>query len=93
VVPWTTFAKDAFRLTAGEMAVCHSSPGVTRGFCRDCGTSLTYEHQKRFGEIDVTTTSFDDPSQFPPRAHIWVEDKAPWLVIGDELPQHPKTVT
>lgn len=93
VVPWTTFAKDRFRLTSGEMAVCHSSPGVTRGFCRDCGTSLTYEHVKRGGDVDIRTTSFDDPSLFPPRVHIWVEDKAPWLIIGDELPQYQKTVT
>jgi hypothetical protein len=93
VVPWTTFAKDRFRLTSGEMAACHSSPGVTRGFCRDCGTSLTYEHVRRGGDVDITTTSFDDPSLFPPRVHIWVEDKAPWLSIGDELPQYQKTVT
>lgn len=93
VVPWTTFAKDRFRLTSGELAVCHSSPGVTRGFCRDCGTSLTYEHVKRGGDVDIRTTSFDDPSLFPPRVHIWVEDKAPWLIIGDDLPQYQKTVT
>ena len=92
-MPWVTFAKAAFRVSLGEIAFYQSSPGVTRGFCRDCGTSLTYEHEKRGDDIDVTVSSFDDSSQFPPRAHIWVEDKAPWLVIADGLPEYPKTVT
>ena len=86
-VPWATFEKSTFVVTAGEIAQHHSSPGVTRGLCRECGTSLTYEHEDRVGQIDVTLTSFDDPSEFSPQAHIWVEDKAPWVIIGDDLPQ------
>jgi len=66
---------------------------ITRGLCRQCGTSLTYEREDRQGEIDVTLTSFDDPSQFSPTAHIWVEDKLPWIDITDGLPQYVKTVT
>jgi hypothetical protein len=91
-VPWATFNKSTFVVTAGKMAEYHSSPGVTRGFCHVCGTSLTYEHEDRAGDIDVTLTSFDDPSQFSPKAHIWVEDKLPWVVIGDDLPQFPRKV-
>ena len=90
-VPWATFEKKTFVITAGEMIEYNSSSGVTRGFCRECGTSLTYEHEKRAGDIDITLTSFDNPSQFAPRAHIWVEDKLPWVVIGDDLPQFPQT--
>lgn len=93
MVPWVTFHRDGFRVTSGDMAVCHSSPGVSRGFCKDCGTSLTYEHERRSGDIDITITSFDDPSQFPPRAHIWLEDKVPWLTIGDDLPRYRRTIT
>ena len=90
-VPWATFEKGGFAITAGEMAEHHSSPGVTRGYCQECGTSLTYEHENRAGDIDVTLASFDDPSQFAPTAHIWVEDKLPWVEIGDDLPQFLKT--
>jgi hypothetical protein len=72
------------------MAAQHSSPGVTRGLCTTCGTSLTYENSARKGEIDITLTSFDDPSSFSPQAHIWVEDKQPWVTIADDLPQHQR---
>ena len=92
-VPWATFEKSTFGVTSGEMAEHHSSPGVTRGFCHDCGTSLTYEHEDRAGQIDVTLTSFDDPSGFSPQSHIWVEDKQPWVRIDDGLPQYPQRVT
>lgn len=92
-VPWATFARDTFVVTSGNMAKHRSSPRATRGLCPKCGTSLTYEHADRIGEIDVTLTSFNEPSAFSPRSHIWVEDKLPWVNIDDELPQYAKTVT
>ena len=90
-VPWATFMKDGFVVTAGKVLYHQSSPKATRGLCSACGTSITYEHSDRQGQIDVSLTSFDDPSSFAPSAHIWVEDKLPWVVIGDDLPQFPQT--
>ena len=92
-VPWATFAREAFVVTEGSMALHHSAPAVTRGLCSNCGTSLTYEHANRSGEIDVTLTSFDNPTAFTPAAHIWVEDKLPWVEIDDGLPRYRKTVS
>ena len=91
-VPWATFAKDTFVVTSGNMIQHHSSPQGTRGLCPRCGTSLTYEHEDRAGEIDITLTSFDNPSDFSPQSHIWVEDKLPWVSINDGLPQHAQRV-
>ena len=91
-VAWATFAKASFQVTRGEMLLHRSAPQVARGLCSDCGTALTYEHEKREGEIDVTLTSFDEPSRFSPQAHVWVEDKLPWISIDDGLPQYQKTV-
>lgn len=89
-VPWATFDRRDFTVTAGTMALHNSSPGVTRGLCTTCGTSLTYENSAREGEIDITLTSFDDPLPFEPQAHIWVEDKQPWVTIADDLPQYQR---
>lgn len=91
-VPWATFAKNDFVVTAGEMLLHHSSPQATRGLCSSCGTSITYEHSDRQGQIDVNLTSFDDPSLFAPSAHIWIDDKLPWVCIDDGLPQHAQWV-
>jgi hypothetical protein len=31
----------------------------------------------------------DDPPGIAPQAHIFVDSKAPWFTITDELPQNP----
>lgn len=93
VVAWTTYQRDAFVVTRGSLREHHSSPGVTRGHCSVCGSSITYENAQRPDEIDITLNSFDDPARPTPRAHIWTEDKQPWLVISDDLPIYRRTVT
>ena len=92
-VAWATFARDSFVVTRGNMVEHHSTAPVTRGLCANCGTSLTYEHADRVGEIDVTLTSFDDPARFSPAAHIWMEDRLPWVTIDDGLPHYARTVS
>jgi hypothetical protein len=92
MVPWGTFAAANFAIVQGRLAQFSSSPGVTRGFCAGCGTSLTYRRDDRGGEIDVTLASLDDPAALVPQMHIWVEDKPPWVVIDDGRPQYAKSL-
>jgi hypothetical protein len=86
MVAWGTFARDRFIVTKGELAEHRSSPQVVRGFCRNCGTSITYRHDKRPAEIDLTLATLDDPTQLEPESHIWVQDKLPWVNIDDGRP-------
>ena len=86
VVPWATYRKSTFRVTRGQMHWHVSSPGVTRGLCSECGSSISYENEKRPGEIDITLNTHDDPDGPTLKAHIWTEDKRSWMVIGDDLP-------
>lgn len=91
-VTWVSFAHDSLALTSGTIAEYQSSPGVRRGHCADCGTTITYWWDKRPGEIDIAVASLDDAQGIEPSAHIWVGDKPPWLVINDDLPQYKTTV-
>jgi hypothetical protein len=88
-VAWGTFERAGFRVTRGSLAELHSSPRVVRGFCARCGSCLTYSHEARSGEIDVTLASLDEAAQLAPRMHVWVADKLPWVRIEDGLPQFP----
>lgn len=90
-VPWTTFATEGFRILAGKLTLYHSSPGVTRGHCANCGTSLTYEHVDREGQVDIALVAFDDPSPFQPVAHIFVADKLGCVRLGGDLPRYSKS--
>ncbi len=87
MVSWGTFLRGSFRITHGELAEYHSSAQVVRGFCRRCGTSLTYRHESRPAEIDVTLASLDEPARLTPHMHVWVSDKLPWISITDGGPQ------
>ena len=91
-MPWATYQKASFRVTQGAMRWRNSSPGVTRGHCSDCGSSISYENESRPGEIDITLNTLNLADRPLPRAHIWTEDKPEWLLIGDELPVHKKNV-
>jgi hypothetical protein len=88
MVAWGTFNASDFSVTSGELTEVVTSPGVTRGHCAACGTSLTYRNEERPGEIDVTLATLDEPMALEPKAHIWVRDKLPWVRISDELPQY-----
>jgi hypothetical protein len=90
VVAWATYQKASFEIVAGSMHWRESSPGVTRGHCAQCGTSISYENVKRPGEIDIVLNALDDPASPKLLAHIWTEDKPAWMRIGDELPVYKR---
>jgi hypothetical protein len=86
-VAWVTFDASSFRVTQGELALFRSSNPVERGFCGACGSSLTYAHAQRPGDIDITTASLDEPAAFKPKRHIWLSDRVDSAPLGDGLPQ------
>jgi hypothetical protein len=88
-VAWGTFERSGFRVTRGRMKEFNSSPRVMRGFCADCGSCLTYSHEGRPGDIDVTLATLAEAANLAPTLHVWVADKLPWVRIEDGLPQFP----
>jgi len=92
-VGWAGFAPARFRLLKGEMRLFESTPGVRRGFCPRCGTSLTYQKDpaKLPGAQDhiyITARTLDDPSAYPPEEHVLYGERVPWFHISDDLPRH-----
>jgi hypothetical protein len=63
-VSWTAAEPDRYR----------SSPIASRGFCRACGTPLTYEGDGS-AHLDLTVGSFDEPGRFRPTSHAGVESR------------------
>lgn len=92
-VAWGTVDASAFNVLAGRLSIVNTSKHVSRGFCAECGSSLTYQHALRSGEIDFTLASLEDPSMYAPQVHIWVQDKLSWVQINDGLPQYSTVVS
>jgi hypothetical protein len=80
-VAWITVRPAKFAFTMGEPKRYRADTGAYRTFCGDCGTSLTYEHDARPDEIDITTGSLDAPEKFPPNRDVFPEEKLSWVPL------------
>ena len=87
-VTWATFPTAGFRFTTGEPGRFRATPPAERTFCTRCGTPLTFFHDQRPSELDITVLSFDRPEQFPPDRHIFVANRVAWAHLSDGLAQH-----
>jgi len=70
---------------SSEPAYFASSNLVERGFCRDCGTPLTY-HQIDGEYISLTLNSLDNPALVQPEMSFTAEARAEWLGRLEALP-------
>jgi hypothetical protein len=77
-VAWVTFQVGSFAYRQGEPARYRAENGAVWSFCGRCGTTLTYQHDHRPDEIDVTTGSLDDPEAFPPTRGVNLDEKLSW---------------
>src|SRR5918997_4837740 len=84
-VAWLTFPSRYFSVISGEPARYRSSAEVSRTFCSRCGTTLTYRHDGDPDLVDVTASSLDDPEEFAPTHHVWLEDGISWDRANDGL--------
>lgn len=92
-VAWAGIDKARFRLLRGQLAIFESSPGVRRGFCARCGSSLTYQKDPAVipgahDDVYVTTRTLDDPAAYPPEEHVFYGERMPWLEVPDGRPHH-----
>lgn len=84
-------ARD-FAITKGMLSIFRSSDAVERGFCRNCGTPLTFRYVKGHDphslpdEIDVAIGSLDDPARVRPTMQYGTESKLPWVDDLSSLP-------
>ncbi len=90
-VAWAVFPAESFAFTKGKPTYYESSPGVTRGFCSHCGTSLTYADVNYPTVAEVTTASLDLPDDFAPTKEIWLSDKIAWEPVDAQLAHFPES--
>ncbi len=80
--------RTAFYFTRGTPQFYRSTPYAERGFCRDCGTPLTFAYL-RSDWIAVAIGSLDRPNAVRPEMHWGIESQVPWLILHDGLPRKP----
>ena len=88
-VTWVGVKPENFEVTEGEITFCATSPGVQRGFCGRCGTSLTFAGDG-WTDIGVTAASLDEPGIAKPESNVYLDHQQPWVVLDDSLRKYEK---
>ena len=83
--------KEQFRLLSGEeeIAVYGKGEGAVKAFCRSCGSSLFGGAWPDGKQVSIRMGAFDDDPGIRPEFHSYVDSRAPWDEIADDLPQYP----
>lgn len=79
VAAYAGFETSKVRFTGTPLAFYESSPGVRRGFCGRCGSTLTYEGDRWPGEVHLHVGAFDDPGSLAPTGQAFVEERISWV--------------
>ena len=86
---FASFPSGAVTFTRDEPKYYGSSSLAERGFCANCGSSLTYRPliQEWSDWIVIQSGSLDHPEDFAPTWHSGIESQTPWLIVHDNLPR------
>ena len=79
-------AKSSLEWTQGQPSFFASSNLAQRGFCRDCGTPLTFAHNTPEARIYVTIGSLDDPERADIEIQYGLEAKISWVEFCEDVP-------
>ena len=84
--PFVSVERNNFELTRGTLSMFRSSDAAERGFCRDCGTPLSFQFVGT-EQIDLAIGSLDKPELARPADQIGIEGRLPWFAELAGLPE------
>lgn len=86
-VSWAVIPKKDFIQNGDQPAIHVTDNKVERGFCKKCGSSISYYHRGE-DNIDITVGTLDDPNAVHPAKHIWDRKRIHWVKMNDGLPHY-----
>ena len=69
-----------------------SSPGIRRGFCGRCGSSLFWDDSGA-SQVSIMAGTLDPPTGLETRCDIFVADKGDYYPLPPDRPLHPADET
>lgn len=76
---YADFRRAAVRFTGVAPTFFASSPGVQRGFCGVCGSTLSFAGENQPDLINIHVGSLDTPGDFPPSEVVHAEGRLAWF--------------
>jgi len=85
------FRKGAFNWINSEPRRYRSSRYAERGFCPQCGSTVSMHEEVLEDRVQIAIGSLDNPSCVSPQDHVWTSSKISWFEINDDLPRFEKS--
>ncbi|WP_428985276.1 GFA family protein [Shewanella corallii] len=90
VSAWMDFKVGQVQWLKGQVKEFASSDTVRRGFCAECGSTLTFRHTEYPDYLTLSIASLDNPESVSPNYHIYTSSALDWHRIEDSLPRYVK---
>lgn len=91
VSAWMDFKTDQVSwVKSGSLQEFASTEQIRRGFCAQCGSTLSYRHLQHPEYFSLAIASLDDPNQVHPTYHIHTDSQLKWLKIDDDCKRYPQ---
>ncbi|GGC65465.1 GFA family protein [Undibacterium terreum] len=87
---WMDFKAEQVRWLQGNPTEYASSATIRRGFCPQCGSTLSYRSTAHPQYLTLSITSLDSPDAVRPTYHIYTDSQVKWLTIDDDCERYPK---
>ena len=81
------FPASAFAWEKGAPKLYQSSEFAQRGFCANCGSTLSMHEDVLADRMLVAVGSLDEPNRAKIDDHVWTKDQLAWFRIEDGLPK------
>lgn len=85
---FSAFAEGAITASPGLGDPVEIRPGVTRWFCRSCGSQLAARYAYLPEQIYTPVGLWDQAAEFEPQSHSHMASALPWFHLQDDLPRH-----
>lgn len=73
------FPKGSFAWTNGQPARYRSSEFAERGFCPECGSTLSMHEEVLADRVQIAVGSLDAPERVRLDDQVWVASRVPWF--------------
>lgn len=87
---WMDFKADEVSWLKGSVCEYASSEHIRRGFCPQCGSSLTYRSTRHPDYFTLSVASLDDPNLVRPTYHIFTCSQVDWMAISDDCKRYAR---